>query len=228
MSTVPASQRKKDGGRIPGAAAVNAVLEIRQIISLENGKPASNVFHGFYTTPPANIQTVANALFTSLSNAWATALGAHMSVGTVFERVEVRDMTAPTNPIFIGTGTPVSGNDATGAIPAEMSAVLTENVALRGKGLKGRAYLAGWGNSANGAGGVIGATTVTAINTYGTAVQSAITAQGLQPCVAQVARQQYTGLTGTLHQLRPMGHALVNSYTCRDNHWDSQRRRGLR
>ena len=228
MTQVPASQRKIDGGHIKGAANVPSVIEIKQVISIADGKPAVNIFHGFYTTVPPNMQTVANGLFTSLSNAWATSLGAHMDTGSVFERVEIRDMTDHTLPVFIGTGTPVSGNDATGTLPGEMAAVLTENIVARGKGLKGRVYLGGWGLTANAGAGLIAPTSVTAINTYGTAVFSAITAQGLTPCVAQVARQQYTGLVGTLHQLRPAGHSNVTTYSCRDNHWDSQRRRGLK
>ena len=211
-----------------GAQNVPSVIEIRQVISIADGKPASNVFHGFYSGAAPNVATIASALFTSLSNAWVTNLGPYMDSGSVFERVECRDMTDHTLPIFIGTGTPVAGADATGTMPAEMAIVLTENIAGRGKGMKGRAYLGGWGLFADAGGGVIKAATVTALNNYGTAVAGAITAQALVPCVAQVARVQYQGLTGTIHQSRPAGHVNVSTYTCRDNHWDSQRRRGLR
>ena len=228
MSTVPVSQRRVDGGHIKGAANVPSVVEIRQIISTPDGVAASNTFHGFYTGAAPNIATVAAALFTSLSNAWVVNLGPHMDSATVFERVECRDMTDHTLPVFIGTGTPVAGGDATGTLPGEMAAVLTENVNVRGKGAKGRVYLGGWGATANATGGVISAPTVAAINAYGTAVFNAITAQALTPCVAKVHRQQYISLTGATLQDRPAGHANVLTYTSRDNHWDSQRKRGLK
>lgn len=220
------STRKTDAGRIPGPAAVPAVIEIAQFFALPNGKTIRNVFHGHYTSPPSNMQTLASALFTSLSNAWSSNLGALMSPQTSFTQVQVRDMTAPQNPVYFGTGTAVAGSGTGNAMPPQSAAVLTENVNARGRGAKGRVYLGGWTVGADGGGGLLAAATQTAINAYGTAVANAISAQTLTPAVAKVARQAYTGFTGTSIPARGATWLQVNSYTCRDLLWDTQRRRG--
>jgi hypothetical protein len=107
-----------------------------------------------------------------------------------------------------------------------VAAVLTEQIAARGRGLKGRVFLGGWDVGADAGNGIIAPAAVTAINNYGTAVFSAISAAQLTPCVAQPARQTYLGLTGTTHPARVAASVFVTSYTCRDNKWDTQRRRG--
>lgn len=220
------STRKVDGGRIPGPANCPAVIEIAMISSLPNGKLCKNIVHGHYTSAPTDMQTLADALFTSLSNAWSSNLGAIMSTDTRFLRVEVRDMTSFTNPVFVGTGTAVPGTGATAVLPPDVAIVLTENVNIRGRGAKGRIYLAGFTDAAGDPQGEIATAAQTAVNAFGTAVAAAISAQNLTPAVAKVARQDYTGLTGTAHPPRPVGWAEVSSYTCRDLNFDSQRRRG--
>ena len=110
--------------------------------------------------------------------------------------------------------------------------MLTENLASRGRGLKGRMYLAGWVQSTDVTVGGISATVQTAINAMGTAWMNALNAQSLTPCVAQAPRNAYIGYTGTSHAARgsagppPVGtHVAVTSYVCRDLVWDTQRRR---
>jgi hypothetical protein len=198
------------------------------VITLADGKSASNVLHGSYTTTPPALGTLATTLFNSLSNAWSTNLAAHMHAGTQFVRVEIRDMAAVTNPIFIGTGAAIPGTAAGAALPAEMACVITENVSKRGRGLKGRIYIGGFDITADAGNGVIAPTTKTALDNYATALFTAVSAGGLSPCVAELARAQYQGLTGTVHPARVDGPAAVSSYTVRDDHWDSQRRRGLK
>jgi hypothetical protein len=110
-------------------------------------------------------------------------------------------------------------------MPENAAIVMTENINIRGKGLKGRCYLGGWSTAADAGGGVIAAAAQTAVNNFGTAILNALNAQSLTPCVAQIARQQYQGITGTIHQARPMGHPTVLGYVCRDLVWDTQRRR---
>lgn len=223
---MPVSVKKKDGGRIGGAQAVPNVIEIVCQIVLPNAKQSRFTFHGYYPTTPPAMATLGGALFTSLSGAWGTNLGALMVPETKFQNVYVRDMTNITNPVFTGTGTAVSGTGAEPAMPVNVAAVLTENIQARGRGMKGRVYLGGWATVADAGAGVMSGATQTAINNFGTAVFNAIGAQTLQPCVAQVARAQYAGVTGTVHPARGASHVLVSSYTCRDTLWDTQRRRG--
>jgi hypothetical protein len=223
---MPVSVKKKDGGKIPGPANVPGVIEIAMVFTLPNGKLARNVVHGAYTTVPPNMQTLANALFTSISSAWATRLGALMATGCIFQNVQVRDMSSFTNPIYISTGTAQPGTGPGSPMPADNAIVLTEQIASRGKGLKGRIFLAGWVVAADSGQGQITAAAQTACNSFGSDLLAAISAQSLVPCVAQVARQQYQGITGTVHPARPANHVTVTSYTCHDLEWDTQRRRG--
>jgi hypothetical protein len=148
-----------------------------------------------------------------------------MANATLFNNVFVRDMTNFTNPVFVGTGTAVAGTGGAVAMPENNAIVLTENIAARGRGAKGRVFLGGWAQNADVTVGGISGTVQTALNALGTAWANALSGQSLTPCVAQVARQQYQGVTGTVHAQRNAGHVNVSSYTCRDLIWDTQRRR---
>jgi hypothetical protein len=130
-----------------------------------------------------------------------------------------------TNPVYQGTGTAVVGTGGAVAMPENNAIVLTENIAARGRGAKGRVFLGGWAQNADVTVGGISTTVQTALGALGTAWANALTAQSLTPCVAQVARQQYQGVTGTIHAARGATHTNVTSYTCRDLIWDTQRRR---
>ena len=223
--TMPVSVKKKDGGRVAGPQNVPSTIEIACQIAIPNSKLTRMTFHGSYTAIPPNFQTLANALFTSLSNAWGTNLGLYMHTLTQFQYVYVRDMTAFTNPVYQSTGTAVAGTSASPAMPPGAAVVLTENIVLRGKGLKGRIFLGGWATNADAGAGAIAGPVQTAVTAFGTAVFNAINGQSLVPCVAEVHRTQYTGITGTVHPDRPAAHPAVTSYVCRDAVWDAQRRR---
>lgn len=221
----PQSQKKIDGGHIKGAANCANVIEVRMQFQLPNTKGMNLIVHGSYITAPANLQTLATALFGSLSSAWGSNLGLYMATTTAFQNVFVRDMTDHTTPVFTGTGTAVPGTSASPAMPVNAAIVMTENVNVRGRGAKGRVYLGGWATNADAGAGLINDAVRLAINAFGTALASALSAQSLTPCVAYVQRQAYIGLTGTSHPIRPAARPPVTSYICQDLRWDTQRRR---
>lgn len=230
--TMPISVKKKDGGRIPGPYNVPSVLEIRCQLVLPNSKQSFFRVEGAYASTPASIQSVATALFGSISSAWGSNLASLCPPATAFQNVYVRDMTSYTNPIFVGTGTAVPGTSASVAMPVNAAIVITEQIASRGRGLKGRIYLGGFATNADAGGGVISAAAQTGLNAFCTALFNAISGQSLTPCLAQPARYQYQGVTGTVHPARgsvgppPTGtHVNINSYVLRDLVWDTQRRR---
>lgn len=223
---MPTSIRAKDGGKIPGPADVPSVIEIVCSGQLPNQKRWHFAFHGAYTAVPPNLQSTADALFSAISSAWSTHLATLMHTQTTFANVSIRDMTTHVNPIYVSVGTAVNGTSPSPAMPPENAIVLTENVNVRGRGAKGRVYISGWTTDADASAGLISAATQDAVNQFGTAVQNAINAQSLVPCIAQVARQQYQGLTGSVHPSRGATHASVTSYVCQDLQWDTQRRRG--
>jgi hypothetical protein len=222
---MPISTKKTDGGRIKGPQNVASVIEIRVQMQLPNTKLSSWFTHGSYSTAPANMQSLATALFGSISAAWNTNLAAYCPTGTLLQNVYIRDMTNFTSPVYVGTGTAVPGTSASIAMPPGAAIVLTENLSIRGRGAKGRIYLGGFATNADAGGGVIAAALVTALGAFCTALFNAITAQSLTPCLAQPPRAQYQGVTGTVHPSRGAGHPSITSYTLRDNLWDAQRRR---
>jgi hypothetical protein len=220
------SQRAIDGGKIPGPANVPNVEEVRMFFTLPNLKTGHIAVHGHFTSTPPTGATLAAALWSALSSSWGTRLATYMHTGTLFTKVEVRDMTNYQNPVYIGTGTAVAGGGSGAAMPSENAIVLTENVNIRGRGAKGRMYVSGWVTSADVTTGGINPAVQTALNGWGSDIMSALNAQSLTPCVAQVARQAYTGLTGTNHPARNPSFATITSITCNDLNWDTQRRRG--
>jgi len=73
------------------------------------------------------------------------------------------------------------------------------------------------------------AAAVTALGTWATdSLLQALEDQGYTPVIGQKARAAYTGTTGTQHPARPAGSEVITSATVKDNHWDTQRKRGLR
>lgn len=225
--TMPTSQRAVDGGRIKGSADVPQVVEIVVKTSITNGKTIRNVCHGHYTGSAPNVGSIAAALATSIGTAWSSNLASLMHTGTSYIGVECRDMTSHNNPIFLGTATAIPGSGTGSALPPEVAAVLTETILARGRGWKGRMYIGGFCVAADAGGGIMTAATQTGMNGFGTALLNAINGQSLTPCVAQVARQQYVGLDGTVHPSRSASFIQVSGYVCRDLQWDTQRRRGL-
>lgn len=224
----PQSTKKHDAGRIPGAAAVANVLEIRILFNLPNQKQASITFHGYNATMPAVNVALANTLFSSLSSTWSTNLASYMAAGppaTQFAAVYIRDMTNAGYPVFQSSSSAVNGTSASPAMPVNVALVLTENLNVRGRGAKGRVYIPGWATNADAGGGVAVGAVQTAVTAFGTGVFNAITAAGFTPAVAKVARAAYTGYTGTPHLQRAATYAQVISYICRDAIWDTQRRR---
>src|SRR5262244_1511662 len=117
--TMPQSVRAVDGGHIKGKAAVPAVIEVIWTTALPSGKVGHCVVHGHYTTAPGNMQTLATALATAISSAWSTNLAGLMHTTTSLTGVFIRDMTAPTNPIFQGAMSAVPGTGTGGALPSE-------------------------------------------------------------------------------------------------------------
>jgi hypothetical protein len=233
--SLPQSTKKHDAGHVPGTWNCPNTVEIRMQLQLPNNKLIFHTIHGAYSTTPASIQSLATALFGSLSSAWSTNLATYMNTGTIFQAVICRDMANTTFPTFIGTGTAVPGTGVGAALPESNAIVMTENLNARGRGAKGRIYLGGWIQTADVTIGGINTAVQTAINAMGTAWISALSAQSLTACVAKAPRYAYMGFTGTSHAQRGTpgsggtpgtgSNITVSSYTCRDLVWDTQRRR---
>ena len=225
--SVAQSTRKHDGGKIPGPYSIANLVEIRIYWATDNGKTVSGTLNGKHGGTFTVDSTLANTLLSGLGSSWVTRVGSYVSPGTSMNQVSVRDMSAIDNPQIFSNGTGHPGTGLGQVLPGESQIVLTENISGRGRGAKGRLYLPGWTAAADAGGGVIAGGVVTALGDMGTDWIGVITAAGLTPVVPKPARQAYIGLTGANHPARPAGSVDVVQYVCRDNHWDTQRRRGL-
>lgn len=223
---VAQSQRKIDGGRIPGPAAVPACIEVKMMFQIPNGHIATCTVHGrnlgTFTPSVAN----ANLLFNAIAPAWVSNFNAYSSQNTHFQRVRIRDMSNPTFPEFDSTVAQVSTTSPAAPLPADVALVLTEKGTTRGRGAQGRIYLSGFTTAGDDGNGQIISGLQAAANAWGLAILSMFSNNGMVACIAKPARQEYIGVTGALHPARPAGTVDVASYICQDLEWDTQRRRG--
>lgn len=218
-----------DPGAIGGPVVVPQCAQIVQRWSLESGKVANVVMYGRYSGGFAGTQAQCNAILTALtSGAQWTALAAFLSTTNGLQGIQIRDVNTPMQAIINNSVGGQNGSSASASMPNEVALVVTLRTALTGRPNRGRMYIPGWATNALGAGNVAAAAAVTALTNWALTIPTALTAQGYTLVIGQKARAQYTGKTGTVHPARPAQSTAVTSLTVRDNHWDSQRRRGLK
>jgi len=222
---MPTSTKKTDGGRIPGGVVIPNALEVVWFWQLPNLRTGHTVTHarnrGTFVASDATAEAIRASIATNLS----TNLSVWQHVSTIFQRLTVRDMSALTNPAFMSANTPTPGTGVGAPQPSQLAAVLTGFTAIRGKGTRARYYMPGF---------IIGTTDVeghiisglqTALNAFGSALPGNYTANGLDLALARPARQQYTGITGTVHPQRGPTIEPVTSVRLNDVIFDTVRSR---
>lgn len=219
-----------DPGAIGGPVIVPQCAQIGIVWAMDDAKEGHNVLYGRYSGAFNGSVAQANAILSTLiAGATWTALATFMPTATGLVRVSIRDVNTANQAIIASTGTGALGTSASAALPAEVAAVVTLRTALTGKSNRGRMYVPNWATNALATGNVIAPAAVTALQNWANAqIQAALSSQGYTLVIGQKARAAYTGTTGTPHPARPAGSVAVTSLTVRDNHWDSQRRRGLK
>lgn len=218
-----------DPGYDAGNRVIPSCAEIRLVWLQESGVIAHNVLHGRYSGPFAGTQTQANAILTGLgTGAQWTAMAAFMPTQTALGFVQIRDLGAADQPYISSNGAAHAGTSVSAGLPNEVAACLTLRTAFTGPAGRGRIYVPGFATNAMGAGNVIAAAAVTAIGNWGSIIAGILNAQGYLFSVAHFHRIAYTGVGGAQHPERPAGTVPVQTVEMRDNHWDTQRRRGLK
>jgi len=219
-----------DPGAIGGPVVIPQAAQITIQWTLGNGKVGNNVLYGRYSGTFAGTTAQANALKTAFTTgALWTAVAAHIAPGSGIQAVTIRDVNSAFQPIISSTVSLVPGTSTGTALPDEVAVCVTLRTSLAGPGARGRFYVPGLATTALGAGNVINAAAVTAIQNWAdAAVRVGINNNGYTMVLGLQARASYTGSTGTVHPARAATTLPVNGCFVRDNHWDTQRRRGLK
>ena len=215
-----------DPGRIPGPEVVPNCVQMRLVWTLANGKTAYNVMHGRVAAGFSATAAVAQAIYAAIiaSGAW-TSYKAHVNSGVSFAGVDLRDIRTANEPVVASTGAATPGTGAGDALPPGTALVVTERTAQAGRAFRGRIYLPGLDVGALQANGQASAATVTDATAFINEVATAMSGQGLTQCLAQPARNAYTGTKGTAHPARSAGTVDVTSNQIRTGTINSQRRR---
>jgi len=219
-----------DGGAIGGPVVIPQAAQIILTWQLTNGRSAVNVLYGRYSGTYPGSTTVANAIKSGITTgALWTAMAAHLATGAGLMKVGLRDVNTVSQPLVESSATVVPGTSTGSALPDEVAICITLRTNLTGPGNRGRFYIPGWASTAIGTAGVIAPAAVTAAQNWADGgVRVTINANQFTMVLGQQARQAYTGSTGTQHPARAAATLPINGCFCRDNHWDTIRKRGLK
>lgn len=218
-----------DPGHIGGPIVIPNGVQVILNWTLPDAKLAHNVLYGSVGGAFTATAAVAEAIRSGLvgSATWTTLAG-FMMAGASLTGVSLLDVRTASNAKVTSTGAASPGTSASLAMPDECAVCVTLRTALTGQANRGRIYIPGFASNAMGAAGVIAATCVSAVANWAAIIPTQLTAQGITLSIGHPARAAYTGRTGTLHPARAAGLVPVTQLVVRDNHWDTQRRRGLR
>ena len=219
-----------DLGLVQGPKLVDQCAEITLVWNIADGKLAHNVLGGRYTGGFAGTVAQANGILVALSTgAQWTALAAFIANTAALNSVWIRDINTADNPIISSTTPGKNGTSASPEMPDEVALCVTNKTSKTGPRYRGRFFVPGWATNSLQTGNVAADAAVSALNAWAGTIAAAFTAQGYTFCLALPARNQYTSpKTGTPFPARPKETPAVTQSVVRDNHWDSQRRRGLR
>jgi len=229
LQQLTAVQLLSDPGHIGGPVLIPSCAVIRIGWLLDDGKVGYNILYGRYSGTFAGTTAQCDAIKSALgSGSTWTALAAFFPTSTALANISLRDVNTANNPFITSTTAGAFGTSVGSALPNEVSAVITTRTAKTGIANRGRLYVPGWASNAMGTGNIIASGAVTALQNWGGLITGALSAQGYTWVIGQPARAAYTGSTGTSHPARSATSTPITSVVVRDNHWDSQRRRGLK
>lgn len=219
-----------DLGELKGPVIVPNAVQVVLRWTLDDGKIAHNVLYAGYSPPFALTSTDAQAIFSGLTTgALWTAFASHIFSTNALAAVDLRNVDVKDQPIISSTGLAVPGTNVSGPLPNEVALVVTLRTAKTGKANRGRMYVPGYGGNAVGANNVVAGPTVTDTQAWAQSITAVLSGRSLIWGLGQKERLQYTSpITGTTHPARPAHLEPITQAVVKDNHWDSQRRRGLK
>jgi hypothetical protein len=218
-----------DLGHLAGPKIIPNCAMIRLNWNLTNTKVAHNILYASWSGTPSLTVALADSLKTAfVGGATWTTLAGFIPSTTSLASVTLQDVRTATATEITSIAAATPGGAGGAAIPDEVALCLTLRTANRGPSGRGRIYVPGWAINAIGAGGVVGAAIVAALSAWGTTnLKAAIDSQVGPMSLGLPARAAYTSLaTGRVFPARAATTVVVTSLSCRNNSWDSQRRRG--
>lgn len=220
-----------DPGHIAGPVVVPSCMRVIIGWTTASGKGAKNILTARYTGTFPGTQTMANTIMTGLTTGgpWTANLQGDLATTTALASVALLDINTPNNTPVTSNLAAVPGTAAGTEMPDEAAIVVTLRTPKTGPQNRGRMYLVGFTSAAVGAGNIINAPVVTHVQTWAGNIFNVLTSSGLSWQIAQPARAAYTSpTTGREFPARSATSITVTTVLVRDNHWDSQRRRGLK
>lgn len=218
-----------DPGVFGGPLKIPGAIQVVFNWTLAGGKTGHNVTYSAvssqFTPTAADCDSFLTRVTTGAS--W-TALAATLSTSTALAGITMHDVRDVNLPIVTSVGAAHPGTNAAVALPNEMAICLTLRTERTGIANRGRMYIPGFSVDQVIAGNLIAAGAMTAIANWVPTVSGAFTAMPGQWALGHPQRNAYTGTTGTEHGPRPPETVPLAGAVVRDNHWDSQRRRGLK
>jgi hypothetical protein len=218
-----------DPGHDPSSVTIPQCMEVRWFYQLDDGKTGRIITHASYAGSYPGSVTLANSLFTDLSTSGPYALlNIYFNTQGSWAGIELRDLNAANQGIIQSDAPAIAGNGTGSPLPDEVAAVATLRTALTGQQNRGRMYFPNWNTLALGAGNTIAPDAVNSLQSFINNIPVHYTANGIEMAIGHFHRLSYTGSTGRVHPERPAGTVPVTQIVVRDNHWDTQRRRGRR
>lgn len=213
--------------------------EIKLYFSV-GGQLAVNTFGARVVSPATVIgQSTADALGSAIKAAFTAQVAVQMATTTQLVRVGVRDLRQNNMTEFRDTGAAVAGTAPTSdGLPASVAQCVTLRTAGAGKSFRGRVFLSGWAEAANGPNGTQIAGAATAGVNFVGAVSTALVNNGMQMAVLtrpqkDVVIQRITTETDGTERTDVLSHQTakpgathdLTSLESRTSNWESQRRR---
>lgn len=218
-----------DPGHIGGPIVIPNCVQVLLTWSVAGGKLAHNVLYGRAAGVPAPSIAQAQAIFSGLTTgAQWTAFAGHLSSVVSLNSITLTSVHQAGLPSFVSTGANVPGTGGAVALPSEVAIAVTLRTGSRGVANRGRMYITGYDTAQVIAGNIILATCVTDTSAWANTILTQLANQSYTWVIGQPARAAYVGSSGTQHPARLAGSVPITSILVRDNHWDSQRRRGLK
>jgi len=229
LQTFTAINALADLGSIGGPVKIPDACKVMPVWTNGAGKSVRNVLYANCGPSTAITATLAEQVRAALvARSEFTALLAHIAPTVAFAAIELQDVRDVHLPVVRSSGTAVAGTSTGIELPDEVALVTTFRTNSIGPGHRGRMYQPGWASSALGAGNTATAAAVTALGNWSNAIAQVVGVQIGALSLGLQERQAYTGSTGTSHPHRDAHLEAISSIIVRDNHWDSQRRRGLK